>query len=150
MQGHLLGRRSLASIFVLLSVLQSLAQPVFADEIAAQQPQAAQTPTPAPTPEPPLAVVDKTADSAETDDVEEIDLGDNQAEADAKKDFTGVIRQSKPYTCGPASLATLKTQLGDDTSEADVLQYIPDLSEEKGVSLLALKSLLRSSIPASF
>lgn len=79
----------------------------------------------------------KVLDSDEDDD--SLDLGDDQAEADAVKDFTGVVRQSKPYTCGPAALATLLTQLGNDTSEQAVLEHIMGLNEEKGVSLLALK-----------
>ena len=77
----------------------------------------------------------------EDEDEEDIDLGDDQAEMDAKKDMTGVVRQSKDYYCGPASLATLLTQLGDDTSEQEVLDQMleADILPEKGVSLLTLK-----------
>lgn len=83
---------------------------------------------------------DEATDEVTDDEIDAIDLGDDQAELDAQKDFTGVVRQSKPYTCGPASLATLRTQLGDDTSEQDVLRYVTEISEEKGVSLLTLKN----------
>lgn len=61
------------------------------------------------------------------------------AEEDAYKDFAGVVRQSGPLTCGPAALATLRTQLGTDTSEKDVLALLT-IDPEKGTSLLALKN----------
>jgi hypothetical protein len=78
----------------------------------------------------------KHEDHGEDDEDDALDLGDDQAELDARKDFTGVVRQSKPYTCGPAALATLLTQLGNDTSEDEVLEYVtPDI--EKGVNPLA-------------
>lgn len=80
----------------------------------------------------------ENTDEEEQDD-EDIDLGDNKAEMDSKKDFTAVVRQSKDYTCGPAALATLMTQLGNDTSEEEVLARIQNLSPEKGVSLSDLK-----------
>ena len=75
------------------------------------------------------------------DEDETVDLGDNHSETDAKKDMTGVVRQSQDYYCGPASLATLRTQLGDDTTEKEVLDLInpEDLNSEKGTHLLALK-----------
>ncbi len=71
-----------------------------------------------------------------------LDLGNDQTEVDAKKDFTAVVRQTKDYYCGPAALATLLTQLGDNTSEKEVLDLIPssDLDEEKGTNFLALKN----------
>ncbi len=61
---------------------------------------------------------------------------------DALKDFTAIVRQSKDYTCGPASLATLLTQLGTDTSEQTILDSIApsDINETQGTTLLALKS----------
>ncbi len=77
----------------------------------------------------------------EQDEEETLDLGNNQAEQDSKKDFTGIVRQTKDYYCGPASLATLITQLGDDITEEEVLQNIQekDLNSEQGTNLLALK-----------
>jgi predicted double-glycine peptidase/predicted nucleic acid-binding Zn-ribbon protein len=86
-----------------------------------------------------------TEDETVTEEEEEedfLDLGDDQAEMDALKDFTGVVRQSKPYTCWPAALATLRTQLGEDTAEEQVLENIQlsDISEEQWVTLLTLKN----------
>jgi Peptidase C39 family len=77
-------------------------------------------------------------DDEEQDD-EDISLSDDEAEMDLQKDFTAIVRQSKEYTCGPASLATLLTQLGNDTSEEKVLSYIEHLNSEKGVSLADLR-----------
>ncbi len=87
-------------------------------------------------------------DASTTDDVSSdeedvaLDLGDDHTELDAAKDMTGVVRQSKPYTCGPASLATLRTQMGETTSEEDVLRYFTgdNLTEDRGTNLLALKN----------
>ncbi len=75
-------------------------------------------------------------------DQEDVQLGDNKAELDSKKDFTAVVRQSKDYYCGPASLATLLTQLGIDTSEQAILDLIKpvDLNSASGTNLLALKN----------
>jgi predicted double-glycine peptidase len=50
---------------------------------------------------------------------------------DATKDFTAIVRQSKEYTCGPAALATLMTQLGNNTSEEEILPQLQDLNIEK-------------------
>ena len=82
------------------------------------------------------AIVDEEVDQ------QDINLGDNKAELDAKKDFTAVVRQSKDYYCGPASLATLLTQLGIDTSEQAILDLIQpaDLNSASGTNLLALKT----------
>ncbi|MEI6533007.1 MAG: cysteine peptidase family C39 domain-containing protein [Candidatus Roizmanbacteria bacterium] len=70
-----------------------------------------------------------------------LELGNNKVEIDSQKDMTAVVRQSQDYTCGPASLATLLTQLGEDTTEEQVLQTISpeNINPEKGVSLLTLK-----------
>lgn len=75
-------------------------------------------------------------------DMEDIDLWNDTAELDALKDFTAIVRQSKDYTCGPASLATLLTQLGTDTSEQTILDSIApsDINETQGTTLLALRS----------
>ncbi len=54
------------------------------------------------------------------------------------KDFSGIVRQSTPYTCGQAALATLFTQFGIPTTEGDILKLAP-ADKEKGVSLYALK-----------
>ena len=74
---------------------------------------------------------DTGAQTEEEQDDADITLADDRAELDSQKDFTAVIRQSKEYTCGPASLATLMTQLGNDTGEEEVLSHIQDLSPEK-------------------
>lgn len=114
----------------------SQATPVVAPVVVTPAP-AVQTSTDSTTTE--LADEEGNVKEEEEDDTDDIDLGDDHAEMDALKDFTGVVRQSKSYTCGPASLATLLTQLGNDTSEEEVLEYITELSEEKGVTLLSLK-----------
>lgn len=71
-----------------------------------------------------------------TDELE--DLLDTDHVLDAQKDFTEVVRQSQAYTCGPASLATLLVSIGYATSEAEVLEYIDVLVEDRGVSLWSL------------
>jgi predicted double-glycine peptidase len=77
----------------------------------------------------------------ETED-EDVDFGNDQAELDAQKDFTAVVRQSKDYYCGPASLSTLLTQLGNDTSESTILSLISesDLNTASGTNMFALKT----------
>jgi predicted double-glycine peptidase len=62
----------------------------------------------------------------------------NDSDLDLHKNLEGIVRQSEPYTCGPAALATLLSQLGDDTTEHDVLNFAP-ANKDTGVSLLALK-----------
>ncbi len=54
------------------------------------------------------------------------------------KDFSGIVRQSTPYTCGAAALATLLSQSGIPTTEGDILVHAP-ADKERGVSLYALK-----------
>ncbi len=84
---------------------------------------------------------DTTPPAEETDDID-IDLGDSNNEMDALKDFTAVVRQSTDYTCGPAALATLLTQLGSDTTEQQILDTImqENIDHGKGVSMLTLKN----------
>lgn len=85
------------------------------------------------------SVIEEIADLIiETDDLE--DLLDTDHVLDAQKDFTEVVRQSQAYTCGPASLATLLVSIGYATSEAEVLEYIEVLDENKGVTLWSLYS----------
>lgn len=70
---------------------------------------------------------------------EDLDLGfDLSEDADAFKDFTGVVRQSTPYNCGPAALATLLTQLGFAATEDEILEIAPT-DPEKGIQLSELK-----------
>jgi len=58
-----------------------------------------------------------STDSAITeDDLAPLELGSDTSVLDSYKDMTAVVRQSQDYTCGPASLATLMTQRGDDTT----------------------------------
>lgn len=80
--------------------------------------------------------------ATEEEELAPLDLGDNKTELDAKKDLTAIIRQSKDYYCGPAALATLMTQLGEDVSELQVVENIPinELIKDKGTNLLALKN----------
>jgi predicted double-glycine peptidase/ElaB/YqjD/DUF883 family membrane-anchored ribosome-binding protein len=79
-----------------------------------------------------------TVDEDEEDEAS-LDLWDDQLDLDATKDFTAIVRQSKEYTCGPAALATLMTQLGNNTSEEEILPQLQDLNPEKWVSLYDLK-----------
>jgi hypothetical protein len=76
------------------------------------------------------------------DDLAPLDLGDNKTVLDSYKDITAVVRQSKDYTCGPASLATLMIQRGDDTTEAQMLEVLPEgvVNPEKGVTMLSLNN----------
>lgn len=84
---------------------------------------------------------DSSPDEEENLNEEEMDVifADDATNGDALKDFTGVVRQSKDYTCGPAALATLLTQLGEETTEEDVLEKISEVSELLGVSMLSLR-----------
>jgi hypothetical protein len=79
----------------------------------------------------------ETEGSSEEDDDEVIDTS-NESDLDLHKNLEGIVRQSEPYTCGPAALATLLSQLGDDTTEHDVLSFAP-ASKDTGVSLFSLK-----------
>ncbi len=83
-------------------------------------------------------VSDETVASDEELDEEVVDT-ENEADIDLYKNLEGVVRQSTPLTCGPASLATLFSQLGDSTTEADVLQYV-EIDAERGVNMLQLKT----------
>lgn len=76
-------------------------------------------------------VSDMGSTDEEEQDNDDISLSDDKAEIDSQKDFTAVVRQSLDYTCGPAALATLMTQLGNEMSEEEVLSYIQNLSPEK-------------------
>lgn len=80
-----------------------------------------------------------TGDIEDEEDESNLDLWNDQLDLDATKDFTAIVRQSKEYTCGPASLATLMTQLGNNTSEEEILPQLQDLNPEKWVSLYDLK-----------
>lgn len=83
-------------------------------------------------------VAEEVAVSDEEVDDEVVDT-ENESDIDLYKNFEGVVRQSTPVTCGPASLATLLSQLGDSTTEADVLQYL-QVDSERGVNMLQLKT----------
>lgn len=84
------------------------------------------------------AVSDEAVVPEEEVDDEVVDTA-NESDIDLYKNFEGVVRQSTPVTCGPASLATLFSQLGDSTTEADVLQYV-QVDAERGVNMLQLKT----------
>ncbi len=64
---------------------------------------------------------------------------DDSHDMDLLKNFEGVIRQSNEYSCGPAALATLLTQMGYASSESQIEELAPPNSEV-GVSLFALKA----------
>lgn len=83
-------------------------------------------------------VADEAAAPTEEIDDEVVDTT-NESDIDLYKNFEGVVRQSTPVTCGPASLATLFSQLGDSTTEADVLQYVA-IDAGRGVNMLQLKA----------
>lgn len=91
-----------------------------------------------------IATTTNTASSTAVNSEEVTDEEDdtvdttNDADLDLHKNLEGIVRQSSPYTCGPAALATLLSQLGDDTTEQDVLNFAP-ASQTDGVSLFALK-----------
>lgn len=138
----------LKSLLILLFSFFLSFQPlaVFAQE----SPQPTETPQQTETPVTQETIVSNSAENTsvvegeveEDDEVGVLELGDNKAEVDAVKDMTAVVRQSTDYLCGPAALATLLTQRGDDTTENQVVENIPadEISKEKGTNLLSLKN----------
>ncbi len=64
---------------------------------------------------------------------------DDSSDADALKNFEGVTRQSTPWNCGPAALATVLNQLGYTATEQQITDLYP-ASEEQGINLLSLKN----------
>lgn len=74
-------------------------------------------------------------DEDEQDDEEPDSLRSH--DSDVLKDFTGVIRQAKPYYCGPAALATVFEQMGIEADQEKIAD-IAGMDEEKGTTLYGL------------
>lgn len=65
-------------------------------------------------------------------------------DSDLLKDFTGVVRQAKPYYCGPAALATVFGQMGKDIDQEKIAD-IAVMDEEKGTTIYGLAQATKAS-----
>ena len=82
---------------------------------------------------------DSNTEETDNSDEEDFSASDNSHDSDVLKNFEGVIRQSNAFSCGPAALATLISQLGYASSEDQIAELAPP-NKDTGVSLYALKN----------
>jgi predicted double-glycine peptidase/guanyl-specific ribonuclease Sa/predicted nucleic acid-binding Zn-ribbon protein len=127
----------------------AMAEEADTQQVLATQESHGQTPAPAidlqPLVSPSTQVTQETlssdSETEQTDNFDEEDFStsDNSHDSDVLKNFEGVIRQSNAFSCGPAALATLISQLGYASSEDQIEELAPP-NKDTGVSLFALKT----------
>jgi len=54
------------------------------------------------------------------------------------------VKQSEKYSCGSASVATIRGYWGDSSDETEILKKHPPASKQKGYSLKELQKILKS------
>ncbi len=116
----------------------------------APTPQVAETPLLASTPVP-VVVPDIVPIQTPTPITEPTPIQESKEEvtslrshdSDLLKDFTGIVRQAKPYYCGPAALATVFGQMGKDIDQQQIAD-ISGMDEERGTTLYGLKQATKS------
>lgn len=140
---------------VLAPIIQSSPTPEVSEPKAplietALTPQVAETPAVASTPVP-VVVLDIAPIQTPTLITEPTPIQDSEEEitslrshdSDLLKDFTGVVRQAKPYYCGPAALATVFEQMGKDVDQEKIAD-ISVMDEEKGTTLYGLEQATKA------